>query len=99
MKGACRSLRRRNVRTVLPDYDGATSERSDNVKSGLDNPDLTLVEMFDAWPATIPVFVHHRMLCVGCLISPFHTLANACDEYGLEQGAFMAELLCAVETE
>ena len=48
-----------------------------------------------AWPATIPVFLRHRMLCVGCLIAPFHTIADACKEYGLDEAAFAAELRAA----
>jgi hybrid cluster-associated redox disulfide protein len=36
------------------------------------------------------------MLCVGCLIAPFHTIVDACMEYGLDEEAFSAELRAAV---
>lgn len=60
------------------------------------DPDLSLSELMTRWPQTIPVFVRHRMICVGCLVSPFHTIADACAEYKLDQDAFMAELANAI---
>ena len=63
----------------------------------LDNPDLPLADLMARWPRTIPVFVRHRMLCVGCLISPFHTIVDACREYDLDEETFVAELLEATE--
>lgn len=65
----------------------------------LDDPDLPLADLMAAWPATIPVFLRHRMLCVGCLIAPFHTIVDACAEYGLDQRAFVAELRAAIAAE
>jgi hybrid cluster-associated redox disulfide protein len=62
----------------------------------LDDPDLPLSELMTHWPQTIPVFVRHNMLCVGCLIGPFHTLIDACAEYHLDYDAFMAELIASV---
>jgi hybrid cluster-associated redox disulfide protein len=58
----------------------------------LDDPDLPLADLMTAWPQTIPVFVRHKMLCVGCLISPFHTVTDACAEYHLDEEDFLAEL-------
>lgn len=61
----------------------------------LDDPDLPLSELMKHWPQTVPVFMRHKMLCVGCLISPFHTILDACAEYHLDHDAFMAELRVA----
>jgi hybrid cluster-associated redox disulfide protein len=58
----------------------------------LDDPDLPLADLMRAWPQTIPVFVRHKMLCVGCLISPLHTVTDACAEYHLKEEDFLAEL-------
>lgn len=58
----------------------------------LDDPDLPLADLMTHWPDTIPVFVRHKMLCVGCLVSPFHTMIDACGEYGLNECDFLAEL-------
>lgn len=56
------------------------------------NPDLSLDDLIKTWPETIPVFLRHKMLCVGCLIGPFHTVTDACLAYGLNVDAFYAEL-------
>jgi len=57
-----------------------------------DDPDLTLAEMFRLWPDSATVFLRHQMLCVGCPIAPFHTVIDACLEYGLDEAAFREEL-------
>lgn len=44
------------------------------------------------WPMTIRVFLSHRMHCVGCPITCFHTVADACREHGIDQAEFLAEL-------
>ncbi len=48
------------------------------------------------WPETIPVFLHHRMACVGCAIAPFETLAEVTAIYHLDLACFMAELRQAI---
>ncbi|SFP19944.1 hybrid cluster protein-associated redox disulfide domain-containing protein [Cohaesibacter marisflavi] len=58
----------------------------------LDSPDLTLDEVMKIWPQTITVFLRHKMLCVGCLVNPFHTIEDACIEYKLNEESFRAEL-------
>lgn len=62
----------------------------------LDDPDMPLSDMMTYWPQTISVFTKHKMLCVGCLISPFHTVMDACTEYHLDEGEFLEELRAAV---
>lgn len=62
----------------------------------LDDPDLPLADLMTRWPETIPVFLRHKMLCVGCLISPFHTIVDACAEYSLDETDFLAELRDAI---
>lgn len=58
----------------------------------IDDRDLPLQVLFDQWPATAAVFLTHRMLCFGCPIAPFHTVIEACLEYGLGEPAFRDEL-------
>ena len=60
------------------------------------NPDLPLSELMADWPETVEVFFRHQMLCVGCLVAPFHTVTDACLEYGLNIDAFYAELTAAL---
>ncbi|MEL6620883.1 MAG: DUF1858 domain-containing protein [Pseudomonadota bacterium] len=64
-------------------------------RARLDDPDLPLADLMAEWPQTIPVFIRHKMLCVGCLVSPFHTVTDACMEYNLDEDVFLAELMCA----
>ncbi len=60
------------------------------------DPDMSLNELMEKWPETIPVFMKHKMICVGCLINPFHTVTDACAEYELSEEAFLGELIAAV---
>lgn len=59
------------------------------------DPDLTIDEILDRWPATASVFVRRRMHCVGCDISCFETVAEACRNYRLPLDAVLAELRAA----
>ena len=58
----------------------------------IDDPDLSLARLFELWPGTPAVFLRHAMLCYGCPIAPFHTVIDACAEYGLDERAFRLEL-------
>lgn len=58
----------------------------------LQDPELSLQDLMTRWPDTIPVFLKHRMLCVGCVFTRFHTLTDACQEHGLDEQSFRAEL-------
>ena len=64
----------------------------------LRDPDLPLSMIFDRWPETAGAFFRRRMLCFGCPIAPFHTLTDACEEYGLDPDAFCDELFEAAQT-
>lgn len=57
-----------------------------------DDPDLPLQMLFGHWPETSAPFLSRRMMCFGCPIAPFHTVTDACAEYGLDEAAFRAEL-------
>jgi len=64
--------------------------------AAVDDPDLMLSELMNRWPRTVSVFVRHRMLCVGCTIGPFHTVSDACQEYGLDEDQFIEELKLSI---
>lgn len=51
----------------------------------IDDPDLPLSAVFAAWPDSAPVFLERRMICPGCPIAPFHSLSDACAEYGQDE--------------
>lgn len=52
-------------------------------------------EVMAAWPATIRVFIDFRMGCIGCPISGFHTVDDACNEHGVDADEFLAALRIA----
>lgn len=59
--------------------------------------DLTVDTVMKRWPVTIRVFLDRHMLCVGCPIAVFHSLADVCAIYELDEDAFLAELTAAIE--
>lgn len=63
--------------------------------TAIDDPDLTLADLFRSWPGVAPVFWRHGLACVGCPIAPFHTVRDACAEYALAEARFRAELAAA----
>jgi hybrid cluster-associated redox disulfide protein len=61
------------------------------------SPDTALQALFNRWPVTIPVFIRHRMSCVGCSMAVFDTVEEAAANYGLECTALLAELQAAIQ--
>lgn len=59
--------------------------------------DLTVAEVMDRWPQTIPVFFRYRMACVGCPIAPFETMAEVAAIYSLNLNRFLNELEQIIE--
>jgi hybrid cluster-associated redox disulfide protein len=60
--------------------------------SGLILPDSRLSDLMREQPQTIPVFLRHHMVCVGCWMSKFDTVADAVWNYGLDMETFLREL-------
>jgi hybrid cluster-associated redox disulfide protein len=58
--------------------------------------EMTVDEIMRRWPATIRVFIRHRMLCIGCPIGVFHTVGDACDAHQADEESFSRELLAAM---
>jgi hybrid cluster-associated redox disulfide protein len=58
--------------------------------------DTLLTDMIEQYPETIQVFLQQRLYCVGCVISPFHTVADSAREHGLELRALLGDLNRAV---
>jgi hybrid cluster-associated redox disulfide protein len=62
----------------------------------LKDPDLTVGRMMEIWPQTIEVFLRHLMLCIGCPVRRFYTVAEACQVYRLSLTAFLDEVQTAI---
>ena len=61
--------------------------------------ELTVAEVMDRWPQTIPIFFRYRMACVGCPIASFETLAEVTAIYSLDLSRFLNELEQKMELE
>jgi hybrid cluster-associated redox disulfide protein len=53
---------------------------------------LLVDDVMRQWPLTIRAFLNRKMHCVGCPITCFHTISDACREHGVDQAGFLAEL-------
>lgn len=53
---------------------------------------MTISEILEQWPETIPVFLDHKMACVGCAMADFMTLEDALDIYKLSEELFIDQL-------
>jgi hybrid cluster-associated redox disulfide protein len=62
--------------------------------------DMPVDEIMRRWPATIRVMIRHRMLCIGCPIGIFHTVADAAAAHTIiDEASFSAELLAAMRSD
>jgi len=53
-------------------------------------------DIMTRWPATLAIFIRYRMLCIGCEVAPFHTVADACAEHGLDEMTIRDELISII---
>jgi hybrid cluster-associated redox disulfide protein len=59
-------------------------------------PDMKVEAALQRWPETIPVFVKHRMACVGCIMAGFESISGAAKIYRLPLNGFLEELQQAI---
>jgi hybrid cluster-associated redox disulfide protein len=59
--------------------------------------DLMVAYVMNEWPATVQVFLEHRMGCIGCYLSPFDSLEDALMVHGIPVEPFVAELHQVIE--
>lgn len=52
---------------------------------------MSITEILDRWPEVIPVFLSHKMACVGCSLADFMTLEDALDIYHLDKEQFIEQ--------
>lgn len=43
-------------------------------------------------PQTVSVLLKYKMHCVGCLLAPFHSVADAAMEHGINEDDLIAAL-------
>ncbi len=54
--------------------------------------DMSVASILATWPQAIPYFLARRMICVGCALAAFDTLAEALDNYGYPHEDFLQGL-------
>lgn len=59
--------------------------------------EMKISEVLEQWPATADVFHAHAMACVGCVVAPFYTIADAANVYNLPEDEFIAELSAVIQ--
>jgi len=58
---------------------------------------MMMDDIMRRWPATIPVVLRHRLLCVGCSIASFHTVDDAIREHEIDGAQFRSELFAEID--
>lgn len=56
-----------------------------------------VADLLARWPQVIPVFMAHRMSCIGCSMSRFENIADITTIYGLNLEAFLTEINQALQ--
>ena len=57
---------------------------------------MTIAEVQDRWPQTIPAFREYAVACVGCDLAAFCTIAEAAQEYQIEVERLLTELQACI---
>lgn len=60
---------------------------------------MKISDVLEQWPAVADVFHKHAMACVGCVVAPFYTIADAASVYALPEDEFVVEVLAAIRAE
>lgn len=57
---------------------------------------MTVAEVLEQWPETVPVFQQLKTDCVGCAMAPFDTLHDVAAIYQIELSTMMESLNTAI---
>ena len=55
--------------------------------------DILVGALMERWPATVPIFIRHRLPCPGCPMARFVTLSEAVAEHGVAFDALCRDIL------
>jgi hybrid cluster-associated redox disulfide protein len=58
--------------------------------------DCLVQELVRRYPQTIAILARHGLQCAGCIISPFHTIADSAREYAVSIQPLLSELNRAI---
>ncbi len=58
--------------------------------------DTILEDLMATYKVTIPIFIHRKMMCIGCPIARMHDVRQACAEHDIPLTQFLADLNGAI---
>ena len=58
------------------------------------SPDMTVKQLLDRYPQLLHLFIDLGLLCIGCPVEAFHTLADVAREYHID----LVQLLQRIDT-
>jgi hybrid cluster-associated redox disulfide protein len=58
--------------------------------------DCLVCQVVERHPQTILIFAHYGLQCVGCYISPFHTIADSAREHAIALAPLLGDLNQAI---
>ncbi|GAA4117445.1 DUF1858 domain-containing protein [Aminobacter aganoensis] len=61
------------------------------------NDDMSMDAIMRQWPGTIRVMLGHGLICIGCPIASFHTVADAAREHHLDEDMLVRDLTSAMK--
>lgn len=61
--------------------------------------DMTIGQVVSNWPDTIPVFLRHGLMCVGCAAARFENVEQGARAHGIDVEKLMSDLNEAVAEE
>lgn len=56
------------------------------------NLDMSVDDIMCARPETIAVFLRNKMLCIGCILAPFHNVSDAAFAHDLDEAEIVSQL-------
>ncbi|MFN7165995.1 MAG: DUF1858 domain-containing protein [Pannonibacter sp.] len=54
--------------------------------------DTILDDLMATYRVTIPLFIHRKLMCIGCPIARMHDVRQACSEHGIPLSEFLQDI-------
>ena len=58
--------------------------------------EMTIAEVVQKYPQTIPVFLAHGLMCFGCAVARFENIEQGATAHGIDVDPLMKDLNAAV---
>lgn len=59
--------------------------------------EMNIADILERWPGAASVFQRLRTACVGCVMAPFCSVADAAVHYELDEASLLLELTATAE--